>query len=280
MKTTLISSLIASSMALTPMNTTDAVTKSEGIASERSLVQIPFSTEYITNLYKDLDPVGASFKYVQDYEEIQKAREEYSKQREIELAKKRAEEERKAEEAKLELARRESVTFDAYDITQKSYVTEHELRQVLALTNGGDGLINYSSYFVEAEETYGINAFLMTALAAQESGWGKKAAGNGTNLTGYAVYTRHHTGKTFSGGVRENILATAKLLAEEYVNPEGRYYTKWDNYSGRSVYEINQRYCLLQDQKTVDNRWSKALAKIGNDLNNTYHNSVKSIKLG
>lgn len=273
MKTTLISSLLTTSMLVTPVTNTvdDAKEISEPstvLPSNKSIVELPITMEYIQNLYNEIDPCKALLKYIHEQEQ----REEFAKKREKELEERALKE---AEEAKLELARRESVTFDPYDVTQLSYVTEQELRQVLSLVNGGDGLMPYSSYFVEAEKTYGINAFFITAIAAQESGWGQKAAGNGTNLTGYAVYTRHHSGKTFKGGVRENILATTKLIAEEYVNPKGRYYTKWNNYSGKSIFEINQKYCLLQDQKTVDNRWSKALNKIGANLNKTYHETVK-----
>lgn len=262
MKTTLISSLLASTMSLAPISNASEISET---STAESIIKLPLSIEYVEGLYQDLDLVQASMKYIAEYKQIEEQRREEERLEEI----------RKAEEAKLELARRESVTFNAYDVTQKSYVTEQELKKVLYNTNGGDGLAPYAAYFVEAEELYGLNAFFITAIAAQESGWGKKAAGNGTNLTGYAVYTRHHTGTTFKGGVRENILATAKLIANEYVNPEGRYYTKWDNYTGRSVFEINQKYCLLQDQKTVDNKWSQALNKIGNNLNKTYHETVK-----
>lgn len=263
MKTTLISSLLATTISLTPVSNASEISET---STAESIVKLPLSIEHIKELYKDLDPVQTSIRYVAEYKQIEEQKREKEELEEI----------RKAEEAKLELARRESVTFNAYDVTQKSYVTEQELKEVLYKTKGGDGLVPYASYFVEAEELYGLNAFFITAIAAQESGWGKKAAGNGTNLTGYAVYTRHHTGTTFKGGVRENILATAQLIANEYVNPEGRSYTKWDDYTGRSVFEINQKYCLLQDQKTVDNRWSQALNKIGNSLNKTYHEIVKN----
>lgn len=273
MKTTLISSLLATSMIALPSgDNVSEISETSLVSTNKSVVELPLSIEYVEGLYKNItDPVQASLRYINEYKQIEEERQEFYERREEQLREK----ERKTEEAKLELARRESVTFNAYDVTQKSYVTEQELRKVLYNTNGGDGLAPYAAYFVEAEELYGLNAFFMTAIAAQESGWGKKAAGNGTNLTGYAVYTRNHTGTTFEGGIKENILATAKLIANEYVNPEGRYYTKWDNYTGRSVFEINQKYCLLQDQKTVDNRWSQALNKIGNDLNKTYHETVK-----
>jgi beta-N-acetylglucosaminidase len=258
---------LASTITLTSVGNNTSETE-----SDKSLINIPLSIEYVDSLYDSLNPVESSMAFMAQHKEIEKEREEFIKKREQEL---REEEERKIQELKLELARRESVTFDPYDVKKLSYVTTEELKEVLRNTNGGDGLLPYASYFVEAEKTYGINAFFITAIAAQESGWGQKAAGNGTNLTGYAVYTRHHSGKTFKGGVRENILATTELIAENYVNPEGRYHTKWDNYTGRSIFEINQKYCLLQDQKTVDNRWSQALNKIGTGFKNTYHNIVK-----
>lgn len=273
MKTTLISSLLATSITLSPVGNAPEISETSTANNPRSILELPLSIEYVESLYNNsIDPVSASIRYINEYQQREEEREEYLKQREEERIQ---EEIRLAEEAKLELARRESVTFNAYDITHKSYITEQELKQVLYNVNGGEGLASYAPYFIEAEELYDINAFFITAIAAQESGWGQKAAGNGTNLTGYAVYTSKHTGKTFKGGIRENILATAKLIAEEYINPEGRYYTKWDGYTGRSIFEINQKYCLLQDQKTVDNRWSQAINKIGNNFNKTYHEIVK-----
>ena len=204
--------------------------------------------------------------------------EEYEAQKEAERLRLEAEERarqeeeaRKAEELRLELERQASVGFNDMDVTRLSNMKAYELENVLYNVTNGSGLAPYASYFIEAEEMYNINAFFICAIAAQESGWGKYAAGNGTNLTGYAVYNSYSDGKTFNG-IRENILATAKLISEKYVNPNGPYHTEWTGYNyGKSIYEINVKYCLLQDMKTTDFNWSANVGKIANMLADTYH---------
>lgn len=183
-----------------------------------------------------------------------------------------AEEARKAEEERLELERQSSVGFDDMDVTRLSNMFPYELENVLYNTTGGEGLAPYASYFIEAEEIYGINAFFICAIAAQESGWGRNAAGNGTNLTGYAVYNSYSEGASFEGGIRHNILETARLLAEDYVDPNGPYHSEWEGYNyGKSIYEINVRYCLLDDMETTDYDWSANIGKIASNLASKYH---------
>lgn len=210
-----------------------------------------------------------------------------AKQREVYLAEQaeleriRLEEEKRIEEQRLleeENIRKDNVNFNPYDVTQPSNIKDYELANVLYNTINGQGLIDYASYFVEAEEIYGINAFFICAIAAQESGWGASAAGNGTNITGYAVYTSTSEGFTF-GNIRENILKTAELLSYDYTSPTGKYRTVWEGYGdGKSIWEINQRYCLYEDQITPDNNWSANLNSIANDFVQTFHSLVKVLE--
>lgn len=182
------------------------------------------------------------------------------------------EEARKAEELRLELERQASVGFNDMDVTRLSNMKAYELEKVLYSVSSWSGLAPYASYFIEAEETYNINALFICAIAAQESGWGKYAAGGGTNLTGYAVYNSSSSGKTFEGGVRHNILETTRLIAEDYVSSTGKYRTVWEGYNnGKSIYEINARYCLKQDMKTTDMGWSANINQIMNMLSSKYH---------
>lgn len=205
--------------------------------------------------------------------------EEYEAQKEAERLRLEAEERarqeeeaRKAEELRLELERQASVGFNDMDVTRLSNMKAYELENVLYSITSWSGLAPYASYFIEAENTYGINALFICAIAAQESGWGKYPAGDGTNLTGYAVYNSTSSGTTFEGGIRHNILETTRLIAEDYVSPTGKYRTVWDNYNnGKSIYEINVRYCLYQDMKTTDFRWSTNIGKIANSLSSQYH---------
>lgn len=211
--------------------------------------------------------------YIIERLELHEAEEEAERLRLEAEEKARLEEEaKKAEELRLELERQASVGFNDMDVTRLSNITASELENVLYNTKNGEGLAPYASYFIEAEQIHGINAFFICAIAAQESGWGKFAAGNGTNLTGYAVYNSYSDGMTFEGGIRHNILATAELIADKYVNPEGPYHTEWTDYNyGKSIYEINVRYCLYQDMRTTDFGWSNNIGSIASNLASTYH---------
>lgn len=173
------------------------------------------------------------------------------------------------ERAKTELLRMEVVNVNFDNLTELSYINEKELKDVLKIVKGGEGLASYASYFVEAERKYKVNAIFLTALAAQESGWGKYPAGNGTNITGYAVYNSYSEGTTFKDGVRENILETARLLSEDYLSKDGI------NFNGTSIEAVNKKYCLKQDMKTIDYNWSKKIRSIGNDIKDTYHETQK-----
>lgn len=182
------------------------------------------------------------------------------------------EEARKAEELRLELERQASVGFNDMDVTRLSNMKAYELENVLYSVTSWSGMAPYASYFIEAEEMYGVNALFICAIAAHESGWGKYPAGDGTNLTGYAVYSSTSSGTTFEGGVRHNILETARLIAEDYVNPNGIYHTEWTGYNyGKSIYEINSKYCLKEDRKTTDMGWSESIGKIAKNLSSKYH---------
>lgn len=177
---------------------------------------------------------------------------------------------RKAQQEKDRILRQSSVQFDPYDVTKLSYISTDELINVLNHVDGGTGLVPYASYFTEAERLYKINAIFLCSIAAQESGWGTKPAGDGTNLTGYAVYTSTSNGKTFEDGIRSNILETAKLIAHDYVQANSLYNLD-EGYDGKSIWEINKNYCLHQDQETPKMSWSSSINKIGSNLNETFH---------
>lgn len=176
-----------------------------------------------------------------------------------------------------EKIRKNSVNFNSMDVTELSNLKVNELEDILNSNNEWQGLTSYAKYFIEAEELYNINALFICAIAAQESGWGKRPAGDGTNLTGYAVYTSSSNGTTFNS-IRHNILATTELIANEYVNPNGKYHTVWNDYNnGKSIYEINVKYCLKQDMKTTDFNWSNSIYKIANSLLNAYKKQLVTL---
>lgn len=170
-----------------------------------------------------------------------------------------------------ENTRKNNVHVYEADVTSISNITANELSQVFYKL-GKDRMAQYSQAFVDAERKYGINALFLAAVAAHESGWGSKAGGeNGTNLTGYCVYNNESIGYTFNSGY-EGILETARLLKADYLTPGSKHYY------GTSVEDINTDYCLYQDMKTTDYRWTGSITSIENKFENVYQHEVKTLE--
>lgn len=177
-------------------------------------------------------------------EEISKNREDLLKQ--IEELKKEYEELNASYQKEIE-----PVSFNSSNITTPSNATIRKLEGVL----NGTGLQGLSEYYLKAEEDYGINSIFLVALTAEESGWGSShRARTQNNLSGFAVYSPSSEGETF-GSKGESILATAKLLSENYLTEYGKYY------NGLSASAVNLRYC-----PNDGGNWSSNITKIANEL--------------
>lgn len=143
------------------------------------------------------------------------------------------------------------VKFDDWNLHVPSNGTIRKLEKGLK----GTGLEGLGEWYLKAEQTYGVNAIFLMALTAQESGWGNSnRAKTQNNLSGYAVYSSSSKGTTFSSK-EESIMATAKLIAEEYINSEGAYY------NGTSVADVNIKYC-----PDDGGYWSRSIIKIAYNL--------------
>lgn len=143
------------------------------------------------------------------------------------------------------------VVFDKTNLKSKSGVDAVTLNKVLK----GTGLSGLGDAYVQAEKTYGVNAIFLTALTAQESGWGNSnRARTQNNLSGYAVYSDSSAGRTFSTK-SSSIMATAKLLANDYLSTNGKHYR------GGDIYEVNSVYCPNDGFA-----WANKITSIANDL--------------
>lgn len=148
------------------------------------------------------------------------------------------------------------VSFNEYNVTEPSNATIYHIRRALK----GTELYDEAEAFLDAEKIYGINAFFMAAIAAQESAWGTSSrAMYQNNLTGHAVYNSNAKG-TYFNSKYESIINTAHLLKSEYLSFDGLYF------NGFSSLDVNKRYCLLEDGETIDYNWSWSINKIAYDL--------------
>ena len=156
--------------------------------------------------------------------------------------------------------RKNNATFNAYDVTQVTGLTANELYQTLSGFKKGV-LAKFAWVLKDCEDIYGINAFFLAALIAQESGWVTSyRAIHQNNLTGHAVYNNAAAGTTFNSQ-EESIYNTAKLLRNNYLTKGG------SNYHGTSIWNVNTDYCLTLDSSATDYNWSTNISSIANDFN-------------
>lgn len=161
------------------------------------------------------------------------------------------------ESARRDIAKYTRVThYNRNDVTQKSNATNVHLRRALK----GTALENSAESFVEAELKFGVNAFFLIAICAEESGWGTSPrAVYQNNLTGYAVFNSTAEGKTFDTW-HKSIIGTAELLKQDYLTEGGV------SFNGLSSRDVNTKYCFYEDKKTVDYNWSVKINSIAYDL--------------
>lgn len=125
------------------------------------------------------------------------------------------------------------VSLNTQDVSQPSGATLYHMKKALK----GTTMEYLAEAFVDAEKTYGVNAFFMAGVVALESGWATAPRGyNGTNnLTGHAVYSDASRGSTFDSHY-ECIMVTAKDIKRDYLTPGGQ----WNN--GLSIAGVNVKY--------------------------------------
>lgn len=146
------------------------------------------------------------------------------------------------------------VNYNPNNLKASSNATPYHLAKMLK----GTKLHDLAPYFYKAEKKYGVNAIALASILAHESGWGTKTNYE-NNLSGFAVYNRGG-GATFDSK-EENIMETAKLLADNYLKVNA------SNYHGTSLEAVNTDYCLLDNGKT-DWRWSASINSIAQSLEN------------
>lgn len=119
------------------------------------------------------------------------------------------------------------------------------------LENGleGTNLAGLGADFKKAEETYGVNAILLMAMAKHETGNGtSELFTNKNNLFGFNAYDYdpYNQAKDFATP-GDSIMTVAKHLKQEYLSPDG------DFYNGMSTDGIGTLYATDPD-------WSKKIS--------------------
>ena len=128
------------------------------------------------------------------------------------------------------------------DITQPCGLSADELNRALVNT----GLKGLGQKYLDAEMNHGVNAVVLIAIHAHESGWGNSSLSQSNNNLG-GIKTKSGGWASFSSK-GECISYSAKLLGENYLTPQGKFY------NGTDLTSVNIKYCETSDWagKVVD----------------------------
>ncbi|MDU3410161.1 glucosaminidase domain-containing protein [Clostridium sp.] len=173
---------------------------------------------------------------IEQVEELIKA--EFEKRKEIEA--RELEEQKKIEE-------QSKPHFNSYDVTGLSNLSKEQTYQMLE----GTELITLVDAFYWYEQEYNVNLIFIASIVALESSWGRSSlAISHNNLTGYIG----RSGQYYSfNNWGESLEETFRLIGDEYTKEEGLFY------NGKSVWDINQKYCELSS-------WTDKVITIANEL--------------
>lgn len=141
--------------------------------------------------------------------------------------------------------------FENYDVRTPSNLTAQELESFVA----GTELEGLGETYYQAEQQHGINAFVVLALSAHESAWGKsRLAREKNNIFGYMAYDRdpYNSAKDFASK-GEGVLVVANHLATNYLKSGGKYF------NGYTLKGMNVMYAS-------DMEWNSKITSIMNSL--------------
>lgn len=222
-----------------------------------TVIKMKKDSEVISKLKSDL---STTQKYLADKEVDLKNLQKSNK--ELKDSNNELREDLKASQIKIQQMEQD-VYFTPTNVTIPSHATQYHMTKALK----GTPLEVEANTFVEAEKKYGVNALFLAGIVAQESGWGRsERAKYQNNLSGYAVYSRGAVGAYFDDW-ESSIMATAKLISEDYLDKSGKYY------DGKSSKAVNTHYCQVDGK--ADYTWSKQVNKIANELVNKVNNKME-----
>ena len=163
------------------------------------------------------------------------AEEERIRQEELRIEQERLEQERlKAIEEENRIA---NVHVNLDNVLEVSNINVDELIAVFDFYDYSKSMKELAYIIVEAERTYGINAFVISGIISWESDYNKSArAQNDNNVLGWSVYSPEHEGAIFDSKY-QCIMNACEFLRSAYLTEGGLYY------NGLSTWSIAQSYC-------------------------------------
>jgi putative cell wall-binding protein len=130
-------------------------------------------------------------------------------------------------------------------------VTAKKLKKLIKEQNSSTPLKDISGAFIEAQNTWGVNAIYLVAHAALESGWGKSAiAQDKNNLFGFRAYDDNPYQHAAEFECMEDcILYVSGYIKKQYLVDGGKYF------HGSDLAGMNVRYAS-------DPMWAVKIARI------------------
>ena len=129
--------------------------------------------------------------------------------------------------------------YNSNNLTELSNLTQEQIHTMLE----GTRLQCLSAYYYEYEKIYKVNALFIISLTSLESGYGtSKLARTHNNLAGY----RGSKGWTYFNSWHDCLNEVYRLIGQEYLSPDGRFY------NGLDIKSINSKYCGNTYQWSID----------------------------
>lgn len=207
------------------------VRQQQGLVYDTEIAEETIDTDMVFLSFKD-----RGFAVEEEGLRIKAEREEAERLR---LIKEEEDRLRAIEEQRIaELNRKNNVSVELDNVLLLSYITVDELIAVFNFYDYSKNMVELAPIIVEAERTYGINAFIISAIASWESNYNKSTrAIYDNNVMGWGVYSSDSVGINATSK-NENIMGACKFLKEAYLSPDGIYF------NGYSTWSLNQKYCL------------------------------------
>ena len=188
-------------------------------------------------------------KFLEEAENVAAERELEEERLRLEEEKRKLEEEKRIKEEQerikaeqeafriSEINRINSVCVELDNVLIPSNLTVDELINVFDYYEYSRTMIELAPIIIEAERTYGINAFVISAIASWESAYNTSyRAVYDFNVLGWGVYSASAEGINASSKY-ENIMNACNFLREAYLSEDGIYY------NGLSTWGISRNYC-------------------------------------
>lgn len=205
--------------------------------------------------YTFTSPVETQQRMIADLYTLQEMRriEEEARLKREQEEQEELERQRLIQEEEERIRREQQPYFNPYNVSELSNLTKEQMYTMLE----GTALHTLVDAYYWYEQEYQINAIFMMALTAEESGWGRSSlAISNNNLSGHKDRSG---GWAYYSDWGQCLEESFRLISEEYVDPNGSFYT------GPSMYDINLVYC---PDPQNPNSWANNIASIGYQLLN------------